>query len=168
MRLSQTLIPEFDQEMKNTRKVLERVPDDKLDWAPHEKSMTLGRLATHVAELAGLGRTVLQSDSFDIAEGARSGPPALGSRQEILDLFDKATAALRQALEEMQDEAFHSKWTLLKAGATIFSLPKIATLRTMYFNHIIHHRGQLTVYLRLAGAAVPSTYGPSADENPFG
>ena len=166
MNLSQTLIPEFDQEMKNTRKVLERVPEDKLDWAPHEKSMTLGRLATHLAELAGLGSMILGSESFDLAAG-RGGPKALASRQEILDLFDKSTAQLREALVATQDETFHSKWSLLRAGTTLFTLPKIATLRTMYFNHIIHHRGQLTVYLRLAGAAVPSVYGPSADEDPF-
>lgn len=167
MNLSQTLIPEFDQEMKNTRKVLERLPEDKLGWAPHEKSMTLGRLATHLAELAGLASTILGSESFDIAAFPRQ-PLSLGSRQEILDLFDKKTAELREALIATQDEAFHSKWSLLRAGTTIFTLPKVATLRTMYFNHIIHHRGQLTVYLRLAGAAVPSTYGPSADEDPFG
>lgn len=169
MSLSQTLLPEYDQEMATTRRVLERVPEDQLGWQPHEKSMPFGRLATHVAELAGWARTILQNDSLDLAPPGGGGyqPHASSSRNELLEMFDKNVAASRAAIESTDDAAFMQKWTLLKGGQTIFTLPRVAVLRTMLLNHIIHHRGQLTVYLRLTGTPVPSVYGPSADEAIF-
>jgi uncharacterized damage-inducible protein DinB len=166
MSLSKTLLPEYDQEMATTRRVLERVPEDQLSWQPHEKSMSLGRLATHVAELAGWARTFLQDDSFDIAppEGSGYQPQNAPSRSALLEMFDKNVASTRAAIEATDDATFMQKWTLLKGGQTIFTLPRVAVLRTMLLNHVIHHRGQLTVYLRLTGTPVPSVYGPTADE----
>jgi uncharacterized damage-inducible protein DinB len=152
--------------MKNTRRVLERVPDDRLSWQPHPKSMSMGRLATHLAELANWGGTILGGDSFDIAPPGGQGykPRTAESRQEILDLFDANVAATRALLERVEDETLGQPWSLLRGGAPIFTLPKAAVLRSMIFSHVIHHRGQLTVYLRLNDQPVPSIYGPSADE----
>jgi uncharacterized damage-inducible protein DinB len=166
MSLSKTLLPEYDQEMATTRRVLERVPEGQFGWQPHEKSMSLGRLATHVAELAGWAKTFLQNDSLDLAPPGGSGyqPQNASSRGELLEMFDKNVASTRAAIEATDDAAFMQKWTLLKGGQTIFTLPRVAVLRTMLLNHVIHHRGQLTVYLRLTGTPVPSVYGPTADE----
>lgn len=166
MSLSQTLLPEYDQEMATTRRVLERVPEDKFSWQPHEKSMSLGRLATHVAELAGWAKTFLQDDSFDLAPPGGGGyqPQTAPSRSGLLEMFDKNVANTRAAIEATDDATFMQEWSLLKGGQAIFTLPRVAVLRTMMFNHVIHHRGQLTVYLRLTGTPVPSVYGPTADE----
>ena len=163
MRLSQTLLPEFDQEMANTRRVLERVSEDQSDWKPHEKSMSLGRLATHVAELPGWANVFLNSELLDLAAMDYK-PHTASSRQELLELFDSKVAEGRAAIEATDDEAFLQPWTLRKGDHVIFTLPRVAVMRTMLLNHIIHHRGQLTVYLRLTGAPVPGMYGPSADE----
>lgn len=163
MRLSQTLLPEFDQEMANTRRVLERVPEDQIGWKPHEKSMSLARLATHVAELAGWAAFFLKSDFLDL--GAMDYKPhAASSQSELLEIFDTNVAESRAAIEATDDEAFQQPWTLRKGDHVIFTIPRVAVMRTMLLNHIIHHRGQLTVYLRLTGAPVPGMYGPSADE----
>ena len=167
MKLSDTLLPEYDQEMKTTRRVLERVPGDQLGWQPHEKSMTLGRLANHLAELPSFGTGILAGAEFDVAppQGKSSYTPAnLESTQQILELFDKNVARTRKALAEADNDALMQPWSLKKAGTPIFTLPKIAAMRTMLLNHIIHHRGQMTVYLRQTGALVPSVYGPTADE----
>lgn len=166
MSLSKTLLPEYDQEMATTRRVLDRVPEDQFGWQPHEKSMSLGRLATHVAELAGWAKTFLKDDSFDLAPPGGGGYQAqvAPSRSALLEMFDKNVASTRAAIEATDDATFMQKWTLLKGGQSIFTLPRIAVLRTMLLNHVIHHRGQLTVYLRLTGTPVPSVYGPTADE----
>jgi uncharacterized damage-inducible protein DinB len=166
MPMSQVLLPEFDHEMANTRKALERVPDDKFGWKPHEKSMTLGRLATHVAELTGWIPTTLETESLDFAPpGAPPFQPKIAaSRAELLATFDKNVAAARAAIGGAGDAQWMVPWTLLNGGQTIFSLPRIAVLRGMVMNHIIHHRGQLAVYLRLNDVPVPALYGPSADE----
>jgi uncharacterized damage-inducible protein DinB len=166
MPMSQVLLPEFDHEMANTRKALERVPDDKFGWKPHEKSMTLGRLATHVAELTGWIPTTLETESLDFAPpGAPPFQPKIAASQaELLATFDKNVAAARAAIGGAGDAQWMVPWTLLNGGQTIFSLPRIAVLRGMVMNHIIHHRGQLAVYLRLNDVPVPALYGPSADE----
>jgi uncharacterized damage-inducible protein DinB len=166
MSLSKSLLPEFDQEMTNTRRVLERVPEDKLAWKPHEKSMSLGRLASHVAEMLRWAETTIRDESFDVApvDGTQYQAADLGSRQEILDLFDRGVAATRALLEQTEDATLMQPWSLKKGGEAMFTLPRIAVLRGMVMNHIIHHRGQLSVYLRLTGAPVPAIYGPSADE----
>ena len=164
--INQALLPEFDMEMANTRKTLERVPDDKLGWKPHDKSMTLGRLAGHLAELPWWGEMTIENDTFDVApQGA---PPQQGltakSRQEALDAFDKNVAAMRTAIAGATDERLMKPWSLLKGGQAIMTMPKIAVLRGFVMNHTIHHRAQLGVYLRLNNIPVPSIYGPSADE----
>jgi uncharacterized damage-inducible protein DinB len=160
------LLPEFDNEMKTTRRLLERVPEEKMGWQPHEKSMTLGRLASHIAELTSLGATVLTTEFRDFAPAGAPPPKRLDSRsrQEVLDVFDANVAKSRAAIAEAEDAAFAQTWTLRAGDHVIFSLPRAGALRTMLFSHIVHHRGQLSVYLRLTDTPVPSIYGPSADE----
>lgn len=167
MTLSEGLLPEFDQEMANTKKTLERVPIEKPGWKPHEKSMTLGRLAQHVAELPGWAVFTIQQDSLDIAPpGAPpyQPPPLPTSRQALLELFDKNMNAAREAIAGASDEHLMRPWTLLFGGRTVFTLPRVSVLRTSVMNHSIHHRAQLGVYLRLNDVPVPALYGPSADE----
>jgi uncharacterized damage-inducible protein DinB len=166
MAISQSLLPEFDQEFANTRKMLERVPDDKLAWKPHAKSMSLGSLATHIAEVPGwMGVTILQ-DTFDVAPvgGPKYVRPDLKSRQEILDLFDKNVPLARAALASASDQQLLGPWSMLKAGQVMFTMPRVAVLRSFLMNHNIHHRAQLSVYLRLNDIPIPGMYGPSADE----
>lgn len=162
MTLAEMLIPEYDHEMATTRRVLERVPEGKFDWKPHDKSMSLGRLATHLAELPALSQLILKRPSFDITTPRQSAQ--VTTRQEILDLFDKNVAATRSDLAATDDAAMMEKWTLQRGEQTVFSLPRAAVVRSMIFSHTIHHRGQLSVYLRLNDVPVPSIYGPSADE----
>ncbi|MGE0129550.1 MAG: DinB family protein [Blastocatellales bacterium] len=166
MSISASLLPEFDNEMANTRKALERVPDDKFDWTPHEKSMVLGVLATHLANLPIWTVFTINQDSLDLAPpgGEPFKTPEANSRQEILQMFDENVAAARATIAGASDEELLKPWTLLKGGVTLMTLPKIAVLRSFVMNHIIHHRGQFTVYLRLNDIPVPSIYGPSADE----
>ncbi len=166
MAINQALLPEFDHEMANTRKTLERIPDDKLGWKPHEKSMTLGRLAGHIAERPGWGAITVNQDSIDVAPvGA---PPQTGatakSRQEALDMFDAKVAEARAAMAGGSDEQLMRPWSLLMGGKSVFTMPKVAVLRGFVMNHTIHRRAQLGVYLRLNDIPVPSIYGPSADE----
>jgi uncharacterized damage-inducible protein DinB len=166
MAISESILPEFDQEMANTRKTLERVPEDKFDWKPHEKSFAMGGLATHVANLPSWAIITLNQDEFDM-EPPGAEPfkmPEAKSRQELLDMFDKNVADARAAIAGASDERMFSPWSLLKGGNTLMTLPKIAVLRSFVMNHIIHHRAQLGVYLRLNDVPVPSIYGPSADE----
>jgi uncharacterized damage-inducible protein DinB len=166
MPMSQALLPEFDHEMANTRKTLERVPEDKFGWKPHEKSMTMGRLATHVAEMVEWIPTTFESESFDfMPPGAPPYQPKnAASRAELLDKFDKGVSKARAAIAGASDAEMMTTWTLLGGGKTIFSMPRVAVLRGMVINHMIHHRGQLAVYLRLNDVPVPALYGPSADE----
>ena len=166
MPMSQALLPEFDHEMANTRKALARVPEDKFGWKPHEKSMTMGRLATHLAELLGLVPTVLETESFDFAPPGAPPfqPKTAASRAELLEMFDKNVATARAAIGAASDAQLMVNWSLLLGGRTLLSMPRIAVLRGMAMNHVIHHRGQLAVYLRLNDVPVPALYGPSADE----
>ena len=166
MKISDMFLPEFDQEMTTARKTLERIPEDKLGWKPHEKSMTLGRLAGHVAELAGWAVPTLTQDSLDFAPPGQPPmqPTIATSRKQVLDIFDKNREESRRAIAGASNEEFVKNWTLLRGGQTIMTMPKIAVLRSFCINHIIHHRAQLGVYLRLNNIPVPSVYGPSADE----
>jgi uncharacterized damage-inducible protein DinB len=166
MGLSEALLPEFDIEMANTRKTLERVPEDRLDWKPHEKSTTMGGLATHLANLPSWAALTIDKDSFDMAPpGAPPFRlPQAGSVKEVLEQFDKNVASARAAIAGASDEQLFKTWSLLSGGNNIFTLPKVAVLRSFVMNHIIHHRAQLGVYLRLNDVPVPSIYGPSADE----
>ena len=169
MPVAQSLLLEFDQEMAATRKVLERVPDDKFEWAPHEKSMTLRQLATHVANLVGWTQMTLEQSEFDVAPpgGEAFTLPAPDSVSELLAMFDRNTTSAREAIAGTDDNVFMQSWTLKKGGETVFSAPKGGVLRRFVMNHVIHHRGQLTVYLRLLGASVPQTIGNTADEPEF-
>jgi len=170
MAIKDALLMEFDQEMANTRKTLERVPEDKPSWKPHEKSMTLSRLAGHLAELPGWGAATLQHDSIDVAPvgGPPMQPTIMTTRAGLLEIFDKGVANMRAALATTSDEQFMKTWSLLMGGKTIMSMPRIAALRGFVMNHAIHHRAQLGVYLRLNNISVPSIYGPSADEGALG
>ncbi len=166
MTYAEALLPEFDQEMANTRKVLERIPDDKLDWQAHPKSHTIGWNANHVADIPNWLVQVLTRPSFDIAPvGGEKYPfPKLASRDEILGLFDRNVAAARKAITEAKDEDMGQMWSLEQGGQTFFSMPRAAAVRGMILNHLMHHRAHLCVYLRLNDIPVPGMYGPSGDE----
>lgn len=166
MSLSEMLLPEFDQEMASTRTVLERVPENHLDYKPHEKSMTLGRLAGHVAEIPSWATVTIDEDELDFApaDGSKWEPFLPSSTAELLEKFDGFVVAARAALAGCSDEAFGKPWKLLSGGHEIFTLPKIAVVRAFVLSHMIHHRAQLGVYLRLNDIPLPSIYGPSADE----
>jgi uncharacterized damage-inducible protein DinB len=165
MGLVDALLPEFDREMGVTRRLLERVPDGQFAWQPHPKSMTLGRLAEHLAELPQwVGATVLDS-SLDLATARRPEgyqPPA--TRAAVLTMFDQNVAAARGVLAGRSDAELMAPWSLLRGEQAIFTMPKAGVLRAFVLNHIVHHRGQLSVYLRLRDVPLPSIYGPSADE----
>lgn len=162
MPIIDSFLPEFDQESKVTRKVIERVPSDKLDFQPHPKSMTAGRLATHLAELMNWCTTTIQTAEFDVAQPWDSAK--LTSTEEILTLYDRNAAEARKALAGVSDQDMMAMWSLKAGDQMIFSMPRSATLRSFVFNHLVHHRAQLGVYLRLMDVPVPQTYGPSADE----
>jgi uncharacterized damage-inducible protein DinB len=165
MGLGESMLPEFDHEMANTRKTLERVPDDKFAWKPHEKSSAMGGLATHLSNLPAWTSLTIEMDEFDMApEGKPVTAPPLHYRQDVLEVFDKNVTAARAALAGASDEHLFKPWTLLSNGNKVLSLPRVAVLRGFVMNHIIHHRAQLGVYLRLNDIPVPSIYGPSADE----
>ena len=166
MPLNQALLSEFDHEMANTRKTLERVPEDKFAWKPHQKSMTMGRLAQHVGEIPSWTVFTIEKDSLDIkppGSPAHQLPP-VNSRQELLESFDKYVKDARATLSAAADAQLMKPWSLLSGGKTIFTLPRIAVLRSFVMNHMIHHRAQLGVYLRLNDIPLPAIYGPSADE----
>jgi uncharacterized damage-inducible protein DinB len=170
MALRDALLPEFDNEMKNTRKVLERVPEDKFGWKPHAKSGTMAWLAAHVATLGQWATITMTSDELDLApkDGPQRTPPAPPTtRKELLDRFEEHSTAGRKAIAEASDADLIKPWTLLHGGEKLFTMPKMAVLRGFVMNHMIHHRGQLTVYLRLTDTPVPALYGPSADEGGF-
>jgi uncharacterized damage-inducible protein DinB len=163
MALNTTLIGELKHEGSSTKKILERVPADKFDWQPHEKSMKLGRLAKHIAELnLWIGR-ILNSDEFDFATtNFSSALPE--STEEILKIFNERLAEATATLEKTTDEDLNKTWTVLRGGHVMFQMPKKVAIRSFSYNHIYHHRGQLTVYLRLLDIPVPGMYGPTADE----
>jgi uncharacterized damage-inducible protein DinB len=165
--ISEALLPEFDHEMANTRKTLERCPAEKFDFKPHPKSFSMGSLATHIANMPGWGTDALDKESFDVAPiGA---PPfkedPAKTTKELLERFDKGVAQAREALAKSSDEQLRQPWSLLAGGQTIFTMPRVAVLRAMILSHMIHHRAQLGVYLRLNDIPVPAIYGPSADES---
>lgn len=163
MSISDVLIPEFDQEMSTTRRLLERVPTDKFGWKPHDKSMEMGRLASHLATLPGWTGVTLNTPELDFATSPYN-PPKATTAEELLAIFDQEVAQARAGLAAAKDETFFEPWTLRNGDHKIFTLPKAAVMRSFVISHIIHHRGQLSVYLRLNDIPVPSIYGPSADE----
>lgn len=166
MTIGQSMLPEFDQEMQNTRKTLERCPDEKWNWKPHEKSGTVGWLAGHVATMVGWIPVTLTTAELDYApvNGPSFQPPKIENRKELLAEFDKNVAESRAALASISDAEMMKNWKLLAGGQEIFTMPRAACIRGMVLNHHVHHRAQLTVYYRLLGIPVPGLYGPSADE----
>jgi uncharacterized damage-inducible protein DinB len=162
MSIAQSMLPEFDNEMANTRKMLERVPDDKLSYKPDPKSMTLGRLASHVAEIVGWGVSVFNDDSYVITPDHK--PFDAKSRLDLLETFEKDAKQARAALADAPDSGMMDTWALKFGDQVLLSMPRAAVYRSMIMNHIIHHRAQLSVYFRLVGVPVPGMYGPSADE----
>lgn len=157
MNLNEMLLPEFDQEMANTRTTLERIPEDKLGWKPHEKSMTLARLASHLAEMPGWAVESIRRDQLDLAPpGAPPMQPYIAkTRQEVLETFDKKREEARAAIAESSDEHLVKGWSLLMSGKTLMTMPRTAVLRSFVMNHMIHHRAQLSVYLRLNNVLCP-------------
>jgi uncharacterized damage-inducible protein DinB len=163
MPLSPSLLQELESELPSLRRCLERLPAGQFDYKPHPKSMTLGELATHLAQMATWGATTINTTELDLSGGFEQPKPQ--TTAELLALFDGGAADFRQALSTVSDEALMQVWTLKGPGGKIFlSLPRIAVLRGMVMNHLAHHRGQLTVYMRLLDIPVPSIYGPTADE----
>lgn len=166
MSISHAMLAELEQEAVSIRKVLERVPDGKADYKPHEKSMPMGRLAGHLAELAGWGVSTLVGDSFDFrpVDGPAFQPLAVRNGAEAVAAFDRGLAAMKEHLAKASDEHLMGNWSLLSGGHTIFTMPRVACLRSFVMNHMVHHRAQLALYLRMLDIPVPSMYGPSADE----
>lgn len=165
MSALEQLRADFDIEMGRNLKVLERVPADKLDWRPHAKSMTLGRLATHIAEMPGWGSAILTQDEFNFAAKEYK-PTQAATPDELLAIYRASAHAAKKALSEVAPDDLTKTWTLRAGDHVIFSRPKQDVFRDMVLNHTGHHRGQLTVYLRLLDVPVPSLFGPSADEQP--
>ena len=165
MSISEILLPEFDAEMAATRRTLERIPEDKLTWKPHEKSMVLGRLAGHLAELPGFA-SAMKTDVFDLAASRTPDfkPTVAQSQKHVLEVFDKKVAETRAQIAATTDEEWSRNWSLVMGDKKIFHGTRQSAVRRMMLNHLIHHLAQLGVYLRLTGVPVPSVYGPSADE----
>jgi uncharacterized damage-inducible protein DinB len=165
MPISQALLPEFDYEMATTRKMIERFPEDKVEWRPHDTCMTLGRLAGHMSELAGWVVPTVNQDQLVLDPSYA--PNVMKSRAETLKQFDENVKASRAAIAGASDETLMKPWSLVAGGKTVMTMPKVAVLRSFVMNHMIHHRGQLAAFYRIAGVPIPSIYGPSKDEQPF-
>lgn len=163
MSIAQSLLPEFDHEFATLRKTLERVPEGKNDYAPHAKSMKMGALAGHLAELPGWVNATIEQDELDFAKFDYK-PFVPASNAELVGALDKALEKARPALAGASDADMMKPWTLRRGDVVFFTMPKVAVLRSFVMNHMIHHRAQLGVYLRMNDVPVPSTYGPSADE----
>jgi uncharacterized damage-inducible protein DinB len=164
MRLADSILNEIDQEAQITKRVLERVPEGKYSWRPHPKSFSLGQLALHIASVQGNVAALAAQDTVEAPVFTQA---EAKSRQEILDAFSKSLDDAKDTLGKMDDARLMGTWTLTKDGKTIMSVPRIGIVRSILLNHVYHHRGQLSVYLRMLDVPVPSIYGPSADENPF-
>lgn len=158
------IVMEIEQESKVTQRVLDRVPADKLTWKPHTKSYSLGQLAMHIATGQGRLAEIIAKDTHEIGNISQPQP---GSQKEILEAFPQSTATALEILKKLNDTQLMTVWTLTKGGKVLLSVPRVGFIRSIIMNHFYHHRGQLSVYLRLLDVPVPSIYGPSADENPF-
>ena len=166
MPIGQSFLAEFDQEMAGTRRVLERVPADRLTWRPHPKSMTLGQLALHVAKVPGDLANLSKLDGID-AETVDFNPPQPATASEILPTLEASLKAAQAVLTELDAKSASGPWKLTAGPREVFTVPRVAVLRSLMLNHWYHHRGQLLVYLRLLDVPVPAVYGRSADDNPF-
>ncbi len=165
MTLIDPMLQEMTREAQATRALFDRVPEDKLGWRPHPKSFSLGQLALHVAQIP---TAVAMMAPLDVFESTASPQREATSRAELLEVLDQGLTAIRGVVSRMDDRALAAAWTLRRNGASIVTMPRIGMLRTILLNHYYHHRGQLTVYLRLLDVPLPPVYGPTADENPFG
>ena len=164
MSLAESLLPEFDQEMASTRRLLERVPSDKAEWKPHPKSFALGHLAQLVSSMPGWITTTLTQDSLDLATGAGY---SFETTETLLAQFDRNVKSAREAIQAAKDADATTPWSLKMGERVLFTAPRNSVVRT-HITHLSHHRGQLTVYLRLLDVPIPSIYGPTADERPWG
>ena len=164
MRLADSILMELDQEAQTTKRILDRVPDNKLGWKPHPKSLSLGQLALHIASVPGSVASAAVPDTMEAPNFNRPDPK---SRQEVLDTFSKSLETAKETVKKMDDARLMSTWSLTRNGKVLMSVPRIGFIRSIMMNHVYHHRGQLSVYLRMLEVPVPSIYGPSADENPF-
>jgi uncharacterized damage-inducible protein DinB len=167
MAIRDTILPEFDQEMANTRKMLERIPDDRFDFQPHPRSWKTNRLAGHVADLPGWVSHTMRTEVLEMEPGQYA-PFEPITRKELLEQFDRYTREAHDAIAAATDEQLNAIWNMKWSGKTVMTMPRLQVLRSIILNHLIHHRAQLGVYLRLMDVAVPGMYGPSADEAPFG
>lgn len=163
MSIAASVLPEFDQEMATTRTLLERVPEMRADWTPHTKSRTLGQLATHIGNMPRLGLITMESDELDVGANGAGREPDFDSTAVLLRTFDDSVKRARMAIESASDSDMMEPWTLRNSGRTVWTLPRAAVLRSFILSHMIHHRGQLSVYLRLTDVALPPVYGPTAD-----
>lgn len=163
MNLIDPVLTELAHEAATTRRLLERLPAQRLTWTPHQKSMTLGRLATHIAEIPGWVGSIVEKDEFDIGASGYV-PPTLSSVNEIVAMFDKNVAMATEGLKRQGNERLLANWQFKKNGQLVMQMPRLAMIRSFLMNHLIHHRGQLSVYLRLQDVPLPSIYGPTADE----
>jgi uncharacterized damage-inducible protein DinB len=166
MMIRDMLLPEFDQEMANTRKMLESIPEDRFDYQPHPKSWKLNRLAGHIADLPMWATHTMQVEVLEM-EPDQYKPFEPSTRKELLDQFDKYTQEARSAIASATDEQMNKIWNMKWEGKTVLTMPRIGVLRSVVMNHMIHHRAHLGMYLRMCNAKVPGMYGPSGDEMPF-
>jgi uncharacterized damage-inducible protein DinB len=164
MPIVDSILMEIDQEAQTTKRVLERIPENKLSWKPHPKAFSLGQLALHIAAAPGNLAAAIAQDSVEVPNFAQA---EAKSRQEVLDTFSKSNETVKGTLKKMDDAKLMSMWSLTKNGKVLMSVPRVGFIRSILLNHMYHHRGQLSVYLRILDVPVPSIYGPSADENPF-
>ena len=164
MAIIDVLLPEFDREMGLTRRALERVPDGQFDWRPHPTSVTLGRLAEHLTEMPHWALMTMTQDGIEMTTGRPPDYLRPATRAAVLAQFDSYLKSGRGSVVGRTDAEFNAPWTLRAGGKEVFTMPKIGVMRNFVMNHMIHHRGQLMVYLRMLGVPVPSIYGPSGDE----
>jgi uncharacterized damage-inducible protein DinB len=164
MSVKDALLPEFDHEMAVTRKLLARAPMDDVDWRPHPRSMSLGTLVSHLVDIPGWAPVILTRDHFDMSEDVEFAASKYATTEALLADFDSNVAAARSLVDEASDAQLAQPWSLTQNGETLLTMPRLAVLRSFLLNHGVHHRGQLSVYLRLREVKVPSIYGPSADE----
>ncbi len=164
MPIKEALLPEFDREMATTRRLIERVPFAEAQWKPHAKSMTLGELSAHLAEIPGWVSNIVDVPVVDLAANPHHAKPVYASTAELLSAFDRNAAKARAAIASKSDAEMMESWSLKNGDAVLLTLPKAGVVRSLLLNHMIHHRGQLSVYIRLKDVAVPSIYGPSADD----
>ena len=167
MALIDAVLAEFNHELENTQKLFERVPEDKLAWKPHERSMTLARLSGHIAEIPAWGRAILGQEAYDLEQPGDVKPAEPVNRHELLQLLQRNASILREAAEGTKDDALLANWSLKKGDRLIVMMPRIAALRSFVMNHVVHHRGQLTVFLRLLDVPLQAIYGGTADEPGF-